>query len=119
MGQASSEVVHRNEVLLVGRVAAEAVERELPSGSVLVQVRLVVRRRPQRGVEVRQSIDTLDCVAWLSAQRRGLLSLDPGDIVEITGELHRRFWKGAGPVSSYEVEVHKVKRVARATQLSA
>ncbi|MDQ1687230.1 MAG: single-strand DNA-binding protein [Frankiaceae bacterium] len=119
MAAETAETEHHNEVRLVGRVAAEALERELPSGDVLVQLRLVVRRRAHRGTPPRQPIDTLDCVAWLAAPRRSLLSLDPGDTVEITGELRRRFWGGASGSSRYEVEVHKAKRLARASQLSA
>lgn len=110
--------LHRNEVHLVGRVAAAATERELPSGDLMVTLRVVVRRRQRGSSPVRQPIDTLDCVAWLSAPRRALLRLDPGDTVEITGALRRRFLRGARAVSRYEVEVHQAKRVGRA-QLSA
>lgn len=118
MSEYGSEGLHRNEVHLVGRVAAAAAERELPSGDLLVALRLVVRRQTKGGAAPRQPIDTLDCVAWLSAPRRALLRLDPGDTVEITGALRRRFFRGAGAVSRYEVEVHQAKRLARA-QLSA
>jgi single-strand DNA-binding protein len=119
MDEEAGGLAHRNEVLLTGRVAAEAFEREMPSGDVVVEMRLIVRRRPQRGAVPRQAVDTIDCVAWLAAPRKALLGLDPGDIVELRGELHRRFFRGPGAVSRYEVEVHKTRRLARAAQLSA
>ena len=119
MAEGGVALEHRNEVLLTGRVAAEAFERELPSGDIVVEMRLVVRRRAQRGVAPRQPVDTIDCVARSAGQRRVLLGFDPGDIVEVRGELHRRFYKQGGPVSRYEVEVHKARRVMRAAQLSA
>lgn len=118
MGEHGSEGLHRNDVHLVGRVAAAATEQEMPSGDLLVTIRLIVRRQAKGGAAPRQPIDTLDCVAWLAGPRRALLRLDPGDTVEVTGALRRRFLRGAGGVSRYEVEVHQAKRVARA-QLSA
>jgi len=41
-----SDAGHANEVLLIGRLAAEPVRRELPSGDTLVSFRLVVDRLP-------------------------------------------------------------------------
>ena len=116
-------VVHRNEVFLVGKVSGEPQERELPSGDLIVSVRLVVRRAPSKSSKeaTRKGpvIDTIYCTAWLSAARRTMLGLAPGDTVEVTGAVHRRFWKVGGALASrYEVEVAKVRRIARA-QLSA
>lgn len=109
----------RNEVALVGRVAAPAEERTLPSGDVIVTWRLVVDRpagsRPvPQGVR-QSTVDTLDCVAWRNGARRTASTLVAGDVVSVTGALRRRFWRaGAGAVSRCEVEVAKVKRLARA-----
>jgi single-strand DNA-binding protein len=119
MAETDGDAAHRNEVLLVGRVSGEAVELEMPSGDLMVKIRVVVRRRqPRRGTS-RSTVDPIDCAAWLAGPRRTLLSLEPGDLVEVTGELHRRFLKGASGISRHEVEVHRVKRLARAAQLSA
>lgn len=106
----------RNEVLLTGRLAAPAEERALPSGDVLVAFRLVVARPPAKKRRERApTIDTIDCVAWDSAPRRNVLGWQPGDVVEVTGALRRRFWRaGAGAVSRTEVEVAKARRVAKA-----
>lgn len=110
----------RNEVTLVGRLAAPAEERTLPSGDLLVTWRLIVDR-PAGGRVVPQGVrvskvDTLDCVAWTAAARRSALALSSGSVVSVTGALRRRFWRaGAGAVSRCEVEVATVKPVRRRT----
>lgn len=107
----------RNEVVLVGRLAAVAEERVLPSGDTVATWRLVVDRPPQpRPAGVRQvTVDTLDCAAWRAGTRRKASALAVGDVVEVTGALRRRFWR-AGPVaaSRCEVEVETVRRLSRA-----
>lgn len=108
---------HRNEVVLVGRVAAAPVSRALPSGDVLVTFRLVVQRprvgSPAPGPRT-PTVDTIDCVALRAAVRRGAARWEAGDVVEVTGALRRRFWRGpAGPVSRCEVEVQRARRLAR------
>ena len=122
-GDGEESVVHRNEVLLVGKVSGEPEEREMPSGDLIVGIRLVVRRAPSRSSRQAPGkgpvIDTIDCTAWSAGARRTMLGLAAGDTVEVTGAMHRRFWKVGGALASrYEVEVAKVRRVARA-QLSA
>lgn len=108
----------RNEVVLTGRVAAEAQERELPSGTVLSSWRLVVDRpaggrRGPPGVRV-PTVDTLDCVVWTAALRRTVSGYQPGDVVTVEGALRRRFWRsGAGAASRCEIEVVRARRVAR------
>ena len=107
----------RNDVALVGRVAAPAEERTLPSGDVLATWRLIVDRPRGRAVPegVRTvPVDTLDCVAWTAGARRTARSLAAGDVVAVDGALRRRFWRaGAGAVSRCEVEVATVKRLRR------
>jgi single-strand DNA-binding protein len=108
----AEETQHRNEVTLVGRLAGEAQERPMPSGAMLCSFRLVVRRDSAlRG----PSIDTLDCVAWLTAVRQSVLSWSAGDLVEVRGAVRRRFWRGvSGPVSRCEIEVGIARRLSRA-----
>ena len=110
----------RNEVVLVGRMAAAAEERTLPSGDLLTTWRLVVDRPPARrpvpGVRA-ATVDTLNCVAWEAGPRRTARGLVAGDVVSIAGALRRRFWRaGAGAVSRCEVEVSTVKRLSRAAR---
>lgn len=114
--------VHTNEVLLVGRLAADPVRRELPSGDPLVSFRLVVERPPaaRRGARGSASVrvptvDTLDCAAWRKDVHRTLTRLAPGDILEVHGALRRRFWRtGTGAASRSEVEVTLVRRLVAA-----
>jgi single-strand DNA-binding protein len=115
----STEAVdgHRNELVLVGRLAAAAQERALPSGDVLVSWRLVVDRPPQARADGRRAptVDAIDCITWRAPVRRSVLSWNAGDTIELTGALRRRFWRGErGAVSRTEVEVSQVKRLAKA-----
>lgn len=109
----------RNEVVLVGRVAAEPEERALPSGDVIVTWRLVVDRppglrTPPPGVRA-STVDTLDCVAWADEPKRSALALAPGDVARLEGALRRRFWRsGAGAASRCEVEVSGLRRLGPA-----
>ncbi len=106
-----------NEVRLVGRVAAPAQVRELPSGDLLVSWRVVVDRGARRrAAPAREpTVDTVDCVAFLAGPRRTALALISGDVVSVQGALRRRFWRGpgGGPASRCEVEVSALRRVAR------
>ncbi len=72
----------RNEVLPVGRLAAPAEDRELPSGDVITSWRLVVDRPPLKrklpqGMRP-PTIDTLDCVAWAGAVQRSAAGWQTG-----------------------------------------
>lgn len=113
----STVAAHRNEVTLVGRLAAPGQVRTLPSGDTIVQFRLVVRRTSPAARRSRVCVDTLDCVAWTARLRRQVSGWSAGDELALTGALRRRFWRvgGAGPASRYEVEVRTVRRVGRAT----
>ena len=117
---AAEEAAPRNDVCLAGRLAAAAEERTLPSGDVLVSFRVVVARPPARkpGRERAPTIDTIDCVAWTAPLRRTVLGWAPGDVVEVSGALRRRFWRaGAGAASRTEVEVLKARRTAKAARV--
>jgi single-strand DNA-binding protein len=115
----TSEATTRNEVVLVGRLAAPAEDRELPSGDVLTTWRLVVDRPPNRrkapeGVRP-PTVDALECVAWTAGVQRAAAGWQPGDLVSVEGALRRRFWRApTGASSRYEVEVTRARRVARA-----
>jgi single-strand DNA-binding protein len=106
----------RNEVVLAGRLAAPGEERTLPSGDLLVTFRLVVARPPAARAPGRPTVDTIDCVAWGAGVRRSVLGWTAGDVVEVTGALRRRFWRGnSGPTSRTEVEAMRAKRLAKAS----
>lgn len=99
-----------NQVLLRGRLAVAPVVRELPSGDTLVTFRLTV----PRPVGERVRVDSLDCVTLRARAQRALERCEPGDVVEVSGSLQRRFWRSAaGPSSRYAVAVDKVTPVRR------
>jgi single-strand DNA-binding protein len=103
-----------NEVHLVGRLAATPEQRTLPSGDRLATWRIVVRRggNPPPG---KPSVDTLDCAAWSASLRRRVGGWQPGDRIEVSGVLRRRFWRTVnGPASRYEVEAGTARRIERA-----
>ncbi|MFB9312265.1 single-stranded DNA-binding protein [Nocardioides plantarum] len=102
-----------NEVRLVGRLSAVPEEKELPSGDTLVSFRVVVPRPPDPKRTTK--VDALECVAWTSRAKRSVRSWRMGDVVEVDGELRRRFFRtGSGPASRVEVQVTKGRVVRRA-----
>jgi len=114
----------RNEVHLVGRLGATSLERTLPSGDAVLTFHVVVDRAVAgrsgatpgttraRGGRSNEGVDALACAAWSARARRTVRALEPGTWIEIEGALRRRFRRGAvPPVSFYEVEVAKVRRV--------
>jgi len=104
--RALSSKEHVNTVHLRGRLAAAPETRELPSGDVLVTLRLVVARPAGRR--------RVAASGRAAAVRRRVLRWEPGDQVVIEGSLRRRFWRGPGGAQSrYDVEVVKARRETR------
>lgn len=133
-----------NEVRIVGRVPAQPASRELPSGDAVITFRVVVARpeRSRLGVKGASNggangalkgpangagggsatagarrhvgVDTIDCAAWTARTRKAAQRVAPGDTVEVTGALRRRFWRAAaGPASRTEVEVASLRVLSR------
>lgn len=95
-----------NDVMLRGRVSDIAIEKVLPSGDKVVEFRLIVSRLELSGV------DTLDIAAWSAKSRRSALSLKPDEWIEISGAIHRRFWKApTGLASRWQVEAAEISRI--------
>jgi len=96
-----------NLVELTGRLSVDPVPRTLPSGDEVVGLRVVVPRNDGRS-------DSFDCSAWTAALRRKVGAWHEGDVVELQGRLHRRFWRSpAGPASRWEVEISTIRRIVR------
>lgn len=101
-----------NEVRLVGRVSGTPEERDLPSGDVVVQLRVVV---PRPDGTAGASVDTIDVACWSGRTRQVARRLQAGDHAEVTGALRRRFYRaGAATVSRYEVQAHSLRRAKAA-----
>jgi single-strand DNA-binding protein len=107
-----------NEVRLSGTVSGDPERRVLPSGDELCVVRVVVprvtvRARPDGGRG--QSVDVLDCCAWEARPRRAVGGWRPGDQVEVSGALRRRFYRAGGTTASrVEVEISSARLIRRA-----
>lgn len=115
------DVPYRNEVVLVGRLAAAAAHRVLPSGDEIVGFRIVVSRPATHSAAgapattSRALVDTVNCTAWSAASRRTALAAGPQDVLEVTGSLRRRFWRShGGAASRYDVEVARIRRLRKA-----
>jgi single-strand DNA-binding protein len=103
-----------NQVFLRGRLAAAPVLRTLPSGDELCTFRLTVARPPGD----RARVDSVDCASTRVRVRRSVERAEPGDELEVTGSLHRRFWRSpAGLGSRYEVAVGTARVSARQARL--
>ena len=101
--------IPRNEVLLCGRVCSSAVVKELPSGDVVVEFRIVVDRLSSRGKK--REVDSLDIAAWSASARRSALSLKVDQWIEVTGSVRRRFWQApSGLASRWQVEAHQIRK---------
>ena len=78
----------------------------LPSGDEVVSFRLIVPRSATARRRSKQRVDTIECSAWTARLRRSVRRLEPGDAVTVTGELRRRFTRGAaGPMSWVNVDL--------------
>lgn len=110
------EIPYENVVRLCGRVAREPVERTLPSGDTLTTMRVIVRRSKRALRRSRITVDAFECVAWTSRLQRTLARLGPDDVVEVEGELRRRFRRVSGaPVSRIEIELSTCRMVEKAS----
>jgi single-strand DNA-binding protein len=95
-------------VVVAGRLAATAVFKQLPSGDEIVTWRLIVDRQT---TDASRKVDLVDCTAFAARVRRQALEWSAGDVIEASGSLRRRFWRGAGGLQSRcEVEVAKASR---------
>ncbi|KAB8187400.1 single-stranded DNA-binding protein [Microbispora catharanthi] len=98
--------MHRNEVVLAGRLSMVPAHRELPSGALLTQWRLAVRRPGGRSGHQRS--DAIECATLDDGVRDMLAGWQLDDLVEVEGALRRRWWRGG---SRYEIEVRTARRV--------
>ncbi|HET7682805.1 MAG TPA: single-stranded DNA-binding protein [Marmoricola sp.] len=104
-----------NEVLLRGRVRSDAELRELPSGTALVTLRVVVPRS-QPDPSGRKASDWVDCAVWSARLRARLGGWRAGDLVEVRGSLRRRFYRAGGDTGTrLEVEVSGGRMLRRAS----
>ena len=92
--------------MLAGTVAAEPVERTMPSGDEITEIRLSV---PEAG----RRLLPLPIAAWhATVGKRALRGIAKGDDVLVHGHLVRRFYRsGAGARSLTEVVATGIKKL--------
>ena len=101
----SDDYEYANEVILLGRASTPAVEKELPSGDKVVEVRIVIGR------DNRDGYDTFDLAFWSAALRKRALTLADDEWIEVTGTLRRRFWRSGNTIASrWQVEGRELRR---------
>jgi single-strand DNA-binding protein len=112
--------VAANEVRLVGRLTAEPVVVELPSGDALVTFRVSVQRSAGPGSPAAagrpagQRVDSVPCTAWSPRLRRSIVAWRPGDLVEVSGSVRCRFYQAGGATRSrVEVEATAARIMRR------
>jgi single-strand DNA-binding protein len=95
-----------NVVVLSGTVAAEPVERQLPSGDQITELRLSV---PEPG----KRLLPLPVAIWHGmVHKDALRHIGKGDDVLVHGHLTRRFYRsGAGARSLTEVVATEIKKI--------
>ena len=95
-----------NDLLVRGRVSAQATSKELPSGDKVVEFRLIITRSEREGV------DTLDIAAWSAKSRKIALTLQGDEWIEVSGSIHRRFWQSpTGVASRWQIEADEILRL--------
>jgi single-strand DNA-binding protein len=106
MTSAAPSPARDNQVFLRGRLAAAAEFRALPSGDVLAVFRVTVARPASD----RSRVDSIECASARIRVHRSLERAEPGDEIEVSGSLHRRFWRSpTGLASRYAVDAEKVR----------
>jgi single-strand DNA-binding protein len=100
------QMVTVNVVVLAGTVAAEPVQRQMPSGDEVTELRLSV---PEAG----RRMLPLPIAAWhATVGKRALQNIGKGDDVLVHGQLVRRFYRsGAGARSLTEVVATEIKKL--------
>jgi single-strand DNA-binding protein len=102
----AGRMVTVNVVVLAGTVAADPVERRMPSGDEVTEIRLSV---PEAG----KRLLPLPVAAWhRDVGKRALKGIAKGDDVLVYGTLVRRFYRsGAGARSLTEVVAAGLKKL--------
>lgn len=98
-----------NSVHLVGRVTSIAEDIQLPSDTILTRFRIVV---PRAKPTTKTTVDTIDLVAMKAGLQKRARTLVVGEIVEVEGEIRRRFWKaGMSVASRVEIEISSLSKL--------
>jgi single-strand DNA-binding protein len=104
---------YENTVTLVGRLGVTVSERELPSGDTVTSFSVVVER-PPRDRRGKTTVDSIPCQTFSVSIGTRVLNWQPGEWIQVTGALRRRFWRSAqSPQSLLEVQATSVRKVRK------
>ena len=102
-----------NSVTLVGRLSATVSERELPSGDNVTSFSVIVDR-PPRDRRGKTTVDLIPCQTFSVSIGARVFRLEPGDWIQVTGALRRRFWRSSESAqSALEVQATSVRKVRK------
>lgn len=102
-----------NSVTLVGRLGATVSERELPSGDNVTSFSVIVDR-PPRDRRGKTTVDSIPCQTFSVSIGARVFRLEPGDWIQVTGALRRRFWRSSESAqSALEVQATSVRKVRK------
>jgi single-strand DNA-binding protein len=105
---APSGPAHRNDVLLVGELEEQPLERPVATGDTIVTFRLRVRP----AADDAGGSDSLECSVRAPRVQRAALGWAPGDVVAAEGALRRRFYRaGSASRPFMVVEVSRARRL--------
>ena len=94
-----------NQVVIVGCIVGEIVERELASGEVISQWRVKVPRDGEVGS------DSIPCASSVASVRKSLEKVTSDCDYQIEGQIRSRYWNAAGVTGSrVEVNVTKMRK---------
>lgn len=105
--EAGDPMVTTNVVVLAGTVAADPVQRRMPSGQLVMEIRVSVPEDGKRLLPLPVSVweGEVPDASWDT-----VLALSKGDQVLVSGKMQRRFYRsGAGARSLTEVVAQDIK----------
>jgi hypothetical protein len=98
-----------NEVSLIGRLSGVPVEKDLPSGDKVVELRVIIGRPKNSKIKSKVSVDTIDIAIWGAKNRKTALKFDEHSWIEVKGAIRRRFWHSpSGLASRWQVEASEI-----------
>lgn len=105
-----------SNVSITGRLGTRIDVREMPSGDEIIVFSIVVDRPPSPRSHSTAKVDTLPCQSLRRDIRKRVEGLEPGTLVEASGQLRRRFWRaGSGLGSALEIEVDSLRKARPGT----
>lgn len=112
LAELNDQVEYINEVAIVGRLSGAPVEKNLPSGDKVVELRIVVGRDKKSMLKSKVSVDTIDVAVWGARNRKMALKFDQNSWIEVKGSIRRRFWHSpSGLASRWQVEASEISAI--------